>query len=54
MFKNHILNKLILIFLEKKEKPEFLKKPEDVTVTEQEDAVFETEVVAKPAPVVEW
>ena len=43
-----------IIFTEKKEKPEFLKKPQDLTVMEQENAVFETEVVAKPAPVVEW
>ena len=38
----------------KTEKPKFLKKPSDLTVTEQEDAVFETEVVAHPEPAVEW
>jgi len=37
----------------KTEKPT-VKKLADVTIMEQEDAVFETEVTGKPAPVVEW
>jgi hypothetical protein len=37
-----------------KEKPKLIKKPDDVTITEGENAVFETEIVAKPAPSVEW
>ncbi len=41
-------------FVVVKEKPKLIKKPEDVTITEGENAVFETEVVAKPAPNVEW
>ena len=38
----------------KKEKAEFVKKPENVEVMEQEDARFETTVTAKPEPTVEW
>ena len=38
----------------KKEKPKFVKRPEDVTVMEQEDARFETTVSGKPAPIAEW
>ena len=37
----------------KTEKPT-VKKLTDVTIMEQEDAVFETEVTGKPAPNVEW
>ena len=37
----------------KTEKPT-VKKLGDVTIMEQEDAVFETEVTGKPAPTVEW
>ena len=37
-----------------KEKPKFLKKPADLEVLESEDAVFETEVTAKPKPDVQW
>ena len=38
----------------KKEKAEFVKKPENIEVMEQEDARFETTVTAKPEPTVEW
>lgn len=38
----------------KKEKPQFLKKPEDVTVLEGEDIKFESEVTARPDPTIEW
>ena len=39
---------------ERTEQPEFLRKPDDVETTEQEDCRFETEITAKPPPIVEW
>ena len=38
----------------KKEKAEFLKKPDNVEVTEEEDVRFETTVSAIPEPTIEW
>ena len=42
------------MFTVKKEKPKFMKKPTDKEVKETEEVVFETQVVAKPEPTVEW
>ena len=38
----------------KKEKPQFLSKPQDQTVDQGSDATFEAEATAKPEPKVEW
>ena len=38
----------------KKEKAEFVKKPENVEVMEEEDVRFEAVITARPEPKVEW
>ena len=38
----------------KKEKPEFLKKPDDIEVMETEDVRFETTIKGKPEPTIQW
>ena len=38
----------------KKEKPEFLKKPDDIEVMENEDVRFETTIKGKPEPTIQW
>ena len=43
-----------MMFAERTEEPQFLKKPDDLEIMEQEDARFETEITGKPAPKVEW
>ena len=42
------------LFAVRKEKAQFLKCPEDVEVTEEEDVRFEATVTARPQPIVEW
>ena len=51
-----IIDATFILFLitVKKEKAEFVKKPENIEVTEEEDVRFETTVNAKPEPTVEW
>ena len=38
----------------KKEKPELLKKPDDIEVMESEDVRFEATIKGKPEPTIQW
>ena len=38
----------------KKQKPEMVKAPQSLEVTELDDATFEATITAKPEPTVEW
>ena len=42
------------LIIVKKEKPQFLSKPKDVSVNQGEDVHFEAETSGKPAPKIEW